>query len=320
MLFLKMRMYLLVAAMFGIVYAIVTAAAYSLGVTSFAFYSVFTFALMLVQFMMGPKLIEMFMHVRYVNAKTHPELCGIVEELAHKANIPVPRVAISETNVPNAFAFGRWLSDGRVCVTTQIMKILTEDELKAVLGHELTHIKNRDVLTITLLSVVPLILYRIAFNILFFGSGRGRGKNSQNVVFLGLAALVLYFFTNLLVLYGSRIREYFADRGSAELGNEPRFLAQALYKLARGTKFATKEQLQQIKGAQAFLISSPSRIDEQIRDLSQLGFDSNGRIGEENFRNIRKGRISLNARQKFMELFSTHPNMLKRIKQLSRYQ
>jgi len=82
-------------------------------------------------------------------------------------------------DIPNAFAFGRSLKDGRVCVTEGILNLLNEDELKAVLGHELSHLKNRDVLTITLLSVIPMIMYRIAWNFLFYGRRRdSRGGNT----------------------------------------------------------------------------------------------------------------------------------------------
>lgn len=84
------------------------------------------------------------------------------------------RIGISQVPIPNAFAFGRSLKDSCVCVTEGIMSLLNTNELKAVLGHEIAHIKNRDVLTITILSVIPLILYRIAFHLLIFGGGRSR--------------------------------------------------------------------------------------------------------------------------------------------------
>ena len=94
------------------------------------------------------------------------------------------------------------------------MGLLSKEELRAVLGHEMSHIKNRDVLTITLLSVIPIILYRIAWQFLFFGDRRDRSQS--NTMIIGLAAFLFYFLTNLLVLYASRIREYFADKGSVD--------------------------------------------------------------------------------------------------------
>ena len=109
--------------------------------------------------MLGPKIIEWSMRVRYVDKNQEPNLHRLIEELSQKARIPKPRIGIAQIAIPNAFAFGRSLKDGRVCVTQGIIKLLSESELKAVLGHEISHLKNRDVLTITLLSVIPILLY-----------------------------------------------------------------------------------------------------------------------------------------------------------------
>ena len=167
---------------------------------------------MFAQYMFGPKLIEWSMKVRYLKEGENPELQSMVRSLAMAANLPVPRIGIAQVAVPNAFAFGRSVKDGRICVTEGIMGLLDRDELKAVLGHEMSHIKNRDVLTITLLSVIPIILYRVAWQFLFFG-GRRDNRNQSNAMLVGLVAFLFYFLTNLLVLYASRIREYFADKG-----------------------------------------------------------------------------------------------------------
>ena len=134
--------------------------------------------------------------------------------MAEAAKIPTHRIGIARISIPNAFAFGRTIRDGRICVTEGILKLLDEDELRAVLGHEMSHLKNRDVMTITLLSVIPMILYRIAWQFLFYGNRRDRNQSSAALV--GLVAFIFYFVTNLLVLYASRIREYFADRGSID--------------------------------------------------------------------------------------------------------
>jgi heat shock protein HtpX len=238
----------------------------------------------------------------------------MVENLARKAGIPCPRIGISATNLPNAFAFGRGIKDGRICVTSGIMSLLDEAELRAVIGHEMSHLKNRDVLTITMLSVIPMILYRLAFQFLFYGNRRDRGSNT---VLIGIAAFVFYFITNLLVLYASRIREYFADRGSIALGNSPASLASALYKLVYGAARMDKEDLRQVEGVKAFFASDPSRAWQEIRELKQLDQDKNGTIDQAELDLLRRKSIRLSGVDKFMELLSTHPNMLKRIKQLS---
>ncbi|MFA5100393.1 MAG: zinc metalloprotease HtpX [Candidatus Omnitrophota bacterium] len=313
---LQLRMGLLLGVLFGIIYAIVVMIGTYLGFHDFYFYLIISAGLMIVQYFIGPKIVEWTMQVRYVTKKDNPRLHEMVESLARKAGIPCPRVGISPTNLPNAFAFGRGIKDGRICVTSGIMALLDEQELRAVVGHEMSHLKNRDVLTITILSVIPMLMYRLAFQFLFFGNRRERGSNT---VLIGIAAFVFYFITNLLVLYASRIREYFADRGSIALGNSPSSLASALYKLVYGAARIDKEDLRQVEGIKAFFASDPSRAWQEIRELKQLDRDRNGTIDQAELDLIRRKDIRLTTADKFMELMSTHPNMLKRIKQLSSY-
>jgi heat shock protein HtpX len=257
------------------------------------------------------------MRVKYVKREENPRLFQMVESLVSRANIPMPKVGIAKIALPNAFAFGRSIKDGRVCVTEGILSLLNDDELKAVLGHELSHLKNRDVLTITLLSVIPMILYRIAWNFLFYGRRReGRGGNTA---LIGLAAFLFYFITNLLVLYASRIREYFADQGSILLGNNPSSLASSLYKLVYGSARANKESLKEVEGLKAFFMNDPSQAFHEIRDLAQLDLDKDGIIDASELRLLRNKTVTLGFKDKMMEALSTHPNMLKRIKRLSEH-
>jgi heat shock protein HtpX len=274
--------------------------------------------MMLIQYMLGPKLIELMMRVKYVKREEQPRLFQMVESLAQRAGIPMPKIGIAAIEIPNAFAFGRSLRDGRVCVTQGILNLLDDDELKAVLGHELSHLKNRDVLTITLLSVIPVILYRIAWNFLFYG-GRSRRQERGNAALIGLVALLFYFITNLLVLYASRIREYFADRGSVLLGNRPASLASSLYKLAYGAARMPKESLKNVEGLKAFFVNDPSCALKEIRELSQLDLDQSGTIDASELAQLRSRQVRLRLSDKLLEALSTHPNMLKRIKRLSEH-
>jgi heat shock protein HtpX len=315
---LKLRMYLLLIVLFGILYAIATLIGASLGITNFYFYLILSLVFMFIQYMLGPKLVEWSMRVRFIEPTQNPQLHQMVGELARRAGIPKPRVGIAAIPIPNAFAFGRSLNDGRVCVTQGIMRLLNQDELRAVLGHEITHLKNRDVLTITLLSVIPMILYRLAWHMFFFGGRRNR-QGSANTALIGLAAFLFYFITNLLVLYASRIREYFADRGSLLLGNNPAWLASGLYKLAYGSARMDKQALKETEGLKAFFINDPSRALNEIRELKQLDLDKSGTIDPAELETLRNKGIQLSFGDKLLELLSTHPNMLKRIKQLSNY-
>ncbi len=317
MLALKLRMWLLLAILFAIVYAVVSWISYAAGITNFYFYLILSLAMMFIQYLIGPKLVEWTMRVRYVKKEEFPRLYQMVESLAMRAEIPVPKIGVAQIPLPNAFAFGRGTKDGRVCVTEGILKLLSEDELKAVLGHELTHLKNRDVLTITLLSVIPMIMYRIAWQFLFYG--RRRDSRGGNTALVGLVAFIFYFITNLLVLYASRIREYFADRGSVLLGNQPAVLASSLYKLVYGSARMDKESLKEVEGLKAFFVNDPSQALNEIKELRQLDLDKSGAIDASELAMLKNKKIHLGFADRLMETLSTHPNMLKRIKQLSEY-
>ncbi|MFA4842545.1 MAG: zinc metalloprotease HtpX [Candidatus Omnitrophota bacterium] len=314
---LKIRMWLLVAALFAIVYAVVAMVAASLGIGNFYFYLVLSLVMMFIQYWLGPKLVEWTMRVKYAKLEEYPRLFQIVEELSSRAGIPVPRIGIAEINLPNAFAFGRGIKDGRVCVTRGILNLLNEEELKAVLGHELSHLKNRDVLTITLLSVIPMILYRIAWQFMFYG--RRRDSRGANTALIGLAAFIFYFITNLLVLYASRIREYFADKGSVALGNEPSALASSLYKLVYGSARMNKEAIKEVEGLKAFFVNDPSQALNEIKDLAHLDLDKSGSLDAAELSALNSKSVRLGFGDRLLEVLSTHPNMLKRIKRLSGY-
>ncbi len=311
------RMMLLLAALFAIIYALITMIGTAMGVHNFYFYLMISLGMMLIQYMIGPKMVEWTMRIRYINNRSEsPELWDMVENQARRAQIPMPKVCVSPIQVPNAFAFGRGVSDGRVCVTQGIMKLLNHDELKAVVGHEIAHIRNRDVLTITLLSVIPIIMYRMAWHFMFSGNRRNNNGHPSGMA-IGLVALIFYFITNLLVMYASRIREYYADQGAVEFGNRPEALATALYKLVYGSARVGKEAIREVEGLKAFFVNDPSVAFDEIKELVQLDMDKSGTIDQHELVRLRNLKINVQTGDKVMELMSTHPNMLKRIKHLS---
>ena len=182
MFFLQLRMWLLVTILFGLIYALVVALGTSvLHVGNFSFYLIISVVMMVIQYMIGPKIVEWTMRIRYLKPGENPRLFQMVQGLATRANIPMPRICVSQVEIPNAFAFGRSLRDGRVCVTEGILGLLDDEELKAVLGHELSHLKNRDVLTITLLSVIPMILYWIAWTTMWGGALGGNRDSKREI-------------------------------------------------------------------------------------------------------------------------------------------
>ncbi len=315
---LQTRMFLLVALLFGILYGVFTGIGAWMGVGSAWTYIILGFAFLGFQYLIGPSLVGWSMKIKWVSEKEAPELHQMVAQLAERANLPKPRVGISQLAIPNAFAFGRTQRDGRICVTQGILKILNKDELRAVLGHEMAHIKHRDMAIITLISAIPLIMYWIAFSMMWGGAFGGRRQGGSYAMLIGFGAFLLYFLTNLLVLYGSRIREYYADMGSVRLGNEPHHMATALYKLVHGNaRFKNSKELKQAEKVRAFFVNDPARSWYEVKELSQIDQDMSGTIDYGELMDLRQKEIHLSTSDKLMELFTTHPNMLKRIRHLS---
>ena len=310
---LQVRLYLLLGLMFGLVYALIVGVASLLGIGSFIFYAILAFVLVGIQYLIGPAIVGWTMRVKYVSEQEAPELHRTVAELARAAKIPKPKVGISRVSLPNAFAFGRTRGDARVCVTEGLLRLLNKDELRAVLGHEISHIKHRDMALITLLSVIPTICWYIAWGLMWARGGRSPGY----AALIGIGAFLLYFITNLLVLYASRIREYYADLGSVHVGNAPHQLASALYKLVYGNARMPKEALRQVEGLKAFFVNDPSKSWNELKELRQIDLDMSGAIDSSELLALRSKSVRIGLADKMMEVFSTHPNMLRRIKHLS---
>lgn len=315
---LQTKMWLLVALLFAILYGVVAGVGTYLGAGGAITYIVLALLFLGFQYLIGPSLVQLMMKVKWVSENEEPELHRMVAELAERAGIPKPKIGISKLSVPNAFAFGRSRRDGRVCITEGIRRLLSRDELKAVIGHEIAHIKNRDMLFITILSAIPLILYWIAWRMMWGGMLGERREGAGYAALVGMGALLLYFLTNLLVLYGSRIREYSADLGSVRLGNPPHQLATALYKLVYGNANPrAREELKRVEGVKAFFLNDPSRAQTELTELAQVDKDMSGTIDIDELMELRHKTVKLGKADKMMELFTTHPNMVKRIKHLA---
>ena len=308
---LKLRLWIATVILFALLYVIVMLISSYFGFGGPLFFTICALMIVFAQYMLGPKMVELSMKVNYVSEYEAPRLHAIVEDLAVKANLPKPKVGIAEINIPNAFAFGKSKGDGRICVTRGILRLLDDEELEAVLGHEMSHIRHNDMAIMTLISVVPLICYYIFFSTLFSGN-RDNGS-----AIIGIAALGAYLVGQLLVLFVSRVREYYADQGSVELGCKPHKLASALYKLVYGSAAVNKDDLKEVEGLKAFFVNDISDAPNEIENLRQVNADMDGVISEAELAELRYTQTRIGTGDRVMEILSTHPNMVKRIKRLA---
>lgn len=244
-------------------------------------------ALMLgVQYFFSDKIALWSVGAREVSPEQAPQLHGTIERLAAMADLPKPRVAIVNSNVPNAFATGRSQNNSVIAVTTGLLDRLEPSEVEAVLAHELTHVRNRDVMVITLASffatVANFLMRSMMYGGLYGGYGRRRDRGGGGIVLVWLVSIVVWIVSFLLIRALSRYREYAADRGSAIITGSPSLLASALVKISGTMQRIPQRDLREVEGMNAFFI------------VPAL-----------------KGSALL-------ELFSTHPSIEKRLERLKR--
>lgn len=276
--------------MLALYVAIIAVASRFLSGTWFYMIIGFVFISAFVQFFFSDKMVQMTMKVRVVSEDEEPKLYNMVRRLADEADLPMPRVGIIEhramANIPNAFATGRSPRSALVAVTPKIRYLLTDEELEAVLAHELSHVKNRDMLTMTIGSfavmIAEIILNNSFFIALFGGNDNENGGGMIAYVALMAVSFIVYIIGILVTQAISRYREFSADRGSAYITKDPDALIRALKKISGAVDAAPRREKREVSGTNSFFII-PAISGESI-----------------------------------LELFSTHPTLEKRIENLEK--
>jgi heat shock protein HtpX len=240
-------------------------AAVYLGFLAFLVYSgapqmfmvLFIGAFMGLQYYYSDRLVLWTMHAKVVTEQEAPDLHQTITRLCAIADLPMPRVAVVNTSIPNAFATGRGPKNAVVAVTTGLMDQLNQGELEAVLAHELSHVKNRDMAILTIASFIStLAFYIVRYSFYFGGMGGmgGRRKESGGIIAIWVVSLLVWIISFLLIRALSRYREFAADKGSAVITGQPSNLASALTKISGIMPRIPKDDLREVEGMNAFFI------------------------------------------------------------------
>jgi heat shock protein HtpX len=222
-------------------------------------------ALLIGQFFLSDKLGLAAMGAKEVTPEQAPGFHAMIERLCIQADLPKPKVAIADTTMPNAFAIGRSQKSATVCATTGLINTLEPHELEAVMAHELTHVKNRDVLIMTIASFFAALASMIVQFGFFFGGGDSDDDGPSWAIVL-LVSFVVYILSFFLMLALSRYREFGADRGSALITGRPSALSSALLKIEGTMQRVPQQDLRAAEGMSAFFIVSPG-VKSAVRTL-----------------------------------------------------
>jgi len=236
----------------------------------------------------------------------------MVERLSKKSGIKTPRVMEAQIPIPNAFAYSSPITGSKVAVTTGLLKTLEPEEVEAVIGHELGHLKHRDVQVMMFVSILPAIFYWIYISTIL--SAYGRRERNGGAVAIAIASIAIYYVLTIFTLYLSRLREYFADRHSASIVEDgSRKLSEGLAKIVHSTSRMKRirRDASSFNSFKALFISDPDHAESDSVSMVQVG----ARAGDQRLvEEVLRKKVT--GFDRMMELFSTHPNIVKRLRAL----
>ena len=286
----------------GLSTLVLTAIMLYFGVFNIIFVGVLVVVINVAQWLFAPYLLGAVYKIRKISETENPQLHQIVNNLSKKCGIQTPQLMLAQIPVPNAFAYGSPISGSRVAVTPGLLTALSTDEVEAVLGHELGHLRHRDVQVMMAVSALPSVFMYLGYSLMWGGAGR---KNNGNGAAIGIGLMGFSYLLTFLTLWLSRVREYYADRNSVEVVDNGAWkLSTALARIANAAKKPTKQGQQQ-NGVSAFkclFITDPGDTSQVTRNID-AGYMVQEIVNKK-----------LTSADKVAEAFSTHPNMTKRLR------
>ena len=261
------------------------------GARGMMFMFILSTGMSLASYWYSDKIVLAQYNAQEVTAQSNPKLYGMVEKLAQNGKLPMPKIYIIPSDVPNAFATGRNPEHAAVAVTAGIQRLLTDDELAGVLGHELTHVKNRDTLISTIAAIIGGAISTIAqFGMFFGGRSDDRDNNANPLLLIGMVILAP-LAAAIIQMSISRTREYLADEGGAMLSKNPLGLASALAKIEEYSKYGTLPNANNAT-AHMFIINPMMGIGASLSNLFSTHPSTQDRIA-------RLKKLSLNPHYRF---------------------
>jgi len=267
------------------------------------------------QWLLAPHLIGAMYKTKEISESENPTLHGIVARLSQRMNVKAPRIMLANIPIANAFAYGSPLSGNRVAVTSGLLNELQEEEIEAVLGHELGHLKNRDVQTMMFASVLPAVFYYIGYSTMM-GAGRQREGGSAAPALIGMASMAIYYVLTLLVLGLSRLREYYADQRSVSVVDDgARKLSEGLAKIVAASSKMKQRRLApgNLNSFKALFVEDP---DSASRDELAISDTRMFRSDQQLVNELLSRKVG--TVDHLLELLSTHPNIVKRLQALQK--
>jgi len=297
-------MNLTLVLLFGFLLGVLTAVGYYYDISGYFMVGIAVF-IIFIQWLAGPSIIRWTTNMRPIEKGEFGWLQKDIADICKKTKTPVPQLALVRSGQPNAFVFGRTPSSATLAVTEGLINSLNKDEVRAVVAHEIGHIKHKDMVIMTVVSAVPVIAYYVA-RFLVFAPKSSNDKRGGAAILVGIAAFLVYFVTNLLVLALSRLREYYSDRFSGENTN-PTLLASALAKITYGLGMSKEKENVAVR---SFYIADPVTAAAETSKFSSEYSDF--QLTDKELASAMEWERS-NVFARISEIFATHPLTFKRI-------